>query len=91
VIVTLGGEGALAVSAEGATHYPAFPVAVVDSTAAGDAFNGALATGLAAGGSLEQALPLANAAGALTCTKRGAQDSLPGRTDVERFLSELRR
>lgn len=91
VIVTLGAEGALAVSAAAPVHYPAFPVAVVDSTAAGDAFNGALATGLAAGGSLEQALPLANAAGALACTRRGAQDSLPGRADVERFLTSLRR
>jgi ribokinase len=91
VIVTLGGEGALVVSAEGAVHYPAFPVTVVDTTAAGDAFNGALAAGLAAGGTLEQALPLANAAGALACTKRGAQDSLPARGDVERFLGSLRR
>jgi ribokinase len=64
---------------------------VVDTTAAGDAFNGALAAGLAAGGTLEQALPLANAAGALACTKRGAQDSLPARGDVERFLGSLRR
>jgi ribokinase len=91
VIVTLGGEGALVVSAEGAVHYPAFPVTVVDTTAAGDAFNGALAAGLAAGGTLEQALPLANAAGALACAKRGAQDSLPARGDVERFLGSLRR
>ena len=90
VIVTLGAEGALAVSASAPVHYPAFPVTAVDSTAAGDAFNGALATGLAAGGSLEQALPLANAAGALACTRRGAQDSLPGRADVERFLTSLR-
>jgi ribokinase len=90
VIVTLGAEGALVVSTAAPVHYPAFPVAVVDSTAAGDAFNGALATGLAAGGSLEQALPLANAAGALACTRRGAQDSLPGRADVERLLTSLR-
>jgi ribokinase len=91
VIVTLGGAGAVVVSAGFPVHYPAFPVVVVDSTAAGDAFNGALATGLAAGGSLEQALPLANAAGALACTKRGAQDSLPRRADVEAFLTALRR
>jgi ribokinase len=91
VIVTLGSEGALVVSAGEAVHYPAFPVTVLDTTAAGDAFNGALATGLAAGGTLEQALPLANAAGALACAKRGAQDSLPTRGDVERFLGSLRR
>ena len=60
-----------------------FPITPVDTTAAGDAFNGALAVGLAAGGDLEQAVPLASAAAALACTKRGAQDSLPYRADVE--------
>lgn len=91
VILTLGGQGALVCGAEGAVHFPAFPVTVVDTTAAGDAFNGALAVGLAAGGTLEQALPLANATAALTCMARGAQDALPRRVDVERFLAGLRR
>jgi len=90
VLVTLGAEGVLAVDRERALHFPAFPVSAVDTTAAGDAFNGALAVGLAAGGSLEQAIPLASAAAALACTKRGAQDSLPNRHDVERFLQSLR-
>jgi ribokinase len=90
VIVTLGGQGALACDSEAALHFPAFPVAVVDTTAAGDAFNGALAVGIAAGGSLEHAIPLAGAAAALTCTKRGAQDSLPRRSEVEHFLQSLR-
>ncbi len=89
VVVTLGGQGALACDGTAALHFPAFPVTVVDTTAAGDAFNGALAVGFAAGGSLEQAIPLAAAAAALTCTKRGAQDSLPRRGDVERFLQSL--
>ena len=62
----------------------------VDTTAAGDAFNGALAVGLAAGGSLEQAIPLANAAGALTCTRPGAQNALPDRVAVEAFLRSLK-
>ena len=91
VIVTLGGQGALVCGADTPAHYPAFPVTVVDTTAAGDAFNGALAAGLAAGGTIEQALPLANAAGALACGARGAQDSLPARRDVERFLASVRR
>jgi ribokinase len=90
VIVTLGGEGALACDGEVALHFPAFPVAVRDTTAAGDAFNGALAVGIAAGGSIEQTIPLASAAAAITCTKRGAQDSLPRRSEVERFLQSLR-
>ena len=90
VVVTLGEEGALACDQAAALHFPAFPVTVVDTTAAGDAFSGALAVGIAAGGTLEQAIPLAAAAAALTCTKRGAQDSLPHRKDVERFLQSQR-
>ena len=90
VIGTLSGQGAVVCDAKSATHYPSFPVTAMDTTAAWDAFNGALALGLAAGGSLEQAIPLASAAAALTCTRRGAQDSLPDRADVERFLGSLR-
>ena len=78
-------------TAAAALHFPAFPITPVDTTAAGDAFNGALAVGLAAGGDLEQAVPLASAAAALACTKRGAQDSLPYRADVEAYLQSLRR
>jgi ribokinase len=89
VLVTLGDRGVLACEGESMVHFPAFPVEAVDTTAAGDAFNGALAVGLAAGGSLEQAIPLANAAAALACTKRGAQDSLPQRAEVEAFLRSL--
>jgi ribokinase len=90
VIVTLGAQGALACDGERALHFPAFPVDVVDTTGAGDAFNGARAVGLAAGGRLDQAIPLAGAAAALTCTVRGAQVALPGRGEVERFLQSLR-
>jgi ribokinase len=90
VLVTLGAEGVFCLDGSAALHFPAFPIKPVDTTAAGDAFNGALAVGIAAGGSLEQAIPLASAAAALTCTKRGAQDSLPHRQEVERFLQSLR-
>ena len=90
VVVTLGAQGALACDGQRALHFPAFPVEAVDTTAAGDAFSGALAMGLAAGGSLEQAIPLASAAAALTCTRRGAQDALPDRAAVEQFLRSLR-
>jgi ribokinase len=89
VLVTLGEGGVLACYGESAVHFPAFSVQAVDTTAAGDAFNGALALGLAAGGTLEQAIPLASAAAALACTKRGAQDSLPERAEVEAFLRSL--
>jgi len=78
------------VRSERRASLPRVSVAVVDTTAAGDAFSGALAVGIAAGGNLEQAIPLAAAAAALACTKRGAQDSLPDRKDVERFLQSQR-
>ncbi|MBI4588785.1 MAG: ribokinase [Candidatus Rokubacteria bacterium] len=90
VVVTLGATGALACGEASAAHFPAFPVRAVDTTGAGDAFNGGLAVGLAAGGSLEQAIPLANAAAALACTRTGAQDALPDRAQVEAFLRGLK-
>jgi ribokinase len=90
VIITLGEQGALVCDGGSAVHFEAFPVDAVDTTGAGDAFNGALAVGLAAGGTVEQVIPLASAAAALQCTRRGAQVALPTRTDVERFLQSLR-
>jgi ribokinase len=85
-ILTLGAEGALAGTAEGEIHSPALSVPVVDTTAAGDAFNGALAAALGGGDTLQGALRFANAAAALTCTRRGAQASLPTRAEVDRLL-----
>jgi ribokinase len=90
VVVTLAEQGALVCDRGTVAHFPAFSVRAVDTTAAGDAFSGALAVGLAAGGTLEQAIPLANAAAALTCTRRGAQDALPDRAAVEAFLRSLK-
>jgi ribokinase len=86
VIVTLGEGGALAETADEVLHVPAVPVKAVDTTAAGDAFNGALAVALGEGRPLGHALRFANAAAALTCTRRGAQASLPTRDEVERLL-----
>jgi ribokinase len=82
--------GTLACDSAGVARFPVFPVGAVDTTAAGDAFNGALAVGLAAGGSSDQAVPLTSAAAALTCTRRGAQDALPDRATVEHVLRSLR-
>ena len=91
VIITLGTQGALLCDGTSAVHFPAFPVQAVDTTGAGDAFNGALAVGLAAEGTWEEAIPLASAAAALACTKRGAQSSLPDRSAVEAFFRALKR
>jgi ribokinase len=88
VILTLGAQGAFGATRDRMVHVPAFPVAVVDTTAAGDAFNGALAVALADGWTLEAAVRFANAAAGLACTQRGAQNSLPARTQVEACLAD---
>ena len=85
-IVTLGAEGAMAGTAQGEIHARALSVSVVDTTAAGDAFNGALAATVGGGDTLESALRFANAAAGLACTRRGAQPSLPTRAEVDRLL-----
>ena len=86
VILTLGGRGALLLEGQKATHVPGYRVDVVDTTAAGDAFVGGFAVGLAEGQYLAEAVRFANAAGALAVTKLGAQPSLPTRSEVEAFL-----
>ena len=86
VIVTLGVQGSIACTAGGDVRTEAFPVKAVDTTAAGDSFNGALGTALAAGDALPDALRFASAAAALACTRRGAQPSLPIRAEVDRLL-----
>ena len=83
-IVTLGPQGTVFATAEGSSRFvPAFEVAAVDSVGAGDAFNGALAVALAEGRELAEAVRVGSAAGALAVTKSGAQDSMPGRGEVE--------
>jgi ribokinase len=87
VVVTLGADGAYSLDQRRrGRHFRGFSVQVLDTTAAGDAFNGGLACGLASGRSLEEAIPLAMATAALACTRRGAQESLPNRVQVDEFL-----
>jgi len=86
VIITLGAQGVLAALDDAApAHFAAPRVAAVDTTAAGDAFNGALAVAVTEGRELAAALRFASAAAAITCTRRGAQASLPTREEVERL------
>jgi ribokinase len=87
VIVKLGGQGLVVCDAGGCRHVPAIPVQVVDTTAAGDAFCGALAARLAAGDAFDEALRYAIGAGALAVTVLGAQPSLPTLAAVERLLN----
>jgi ribokinase len=88
VIVTRGGDGA-DLHAAGAPlhHQPAFPAAPVDTTGAGDSFNGALATALAEGLDLPAALEFAAATGALSTRAVGARDGLPTRAEVEASIA----
>jgi len=86
VIVKLGGQGLVVCDADGGRHHPAIPVKVVDTTAAGDAFCGALAARLADGADFDDALHYAIAAGALAVTALGAQPSLPKLAAVEELL-----
>ena len=88
VVLTLGERGALLATGEDARLCPAFPVEVVDTTAAGDAFVAGLAVALGEGQVLVEAVRWGNAAGALATTVLGAQPSLPRRRDVELLLSQ---
>jgi ribokinase len=87
IVVTLGEQGALLVTATGEQRFAPHRVEVVDSVAAGDAFCGALAVRLAEGASLAEAVRFANAAGALAVTVAGAAPSMPRRAAVEALLS----
>ena len=86
VILTLGARGAFLATAEGRQLVPGFKVKAVDTTAAGDIFNGALAVALAEGQDLVKAVRLANAAAAISVTRMGAQPSAPTRKEIERLL-----
>ncbi|OUL32132.1 ribokinase [Nostoc sp. 106C] len=87
-IVKLGAKGVFCATAEESFFVPAFPIQVVDTVAAGDAFNGGLAAALYEGVSLHQAVVWGAAAGALAATKPGAQTSLPDRLTLDAFLKE---
>ena len=85
-MVKLGAQGVYFATTDGGDFVTPFPVEAVDSVAAGDAFNGALAVSLAEGATLDQSVRMAAAAGALAVTKSGAQDSMPYRSEVEELM-----
>ncbi len=82
IIVTLGGDGALALAADDCWRVPGIAVAVVDTTGAGDCFVGAFAAASARGEVLPAALAFANAAAALSVTRPGASATMPTRAEV---------
>lgn len=88
VVVTLGGEGALVLDASGVGEVAGVRVKAVDTTGAGDAFTGALATRLARGDSLLESARFAVRVGAAAVTKPGAQPSYPTRAELELLAPE---
>ncbi len=85
VVLTHGAEGAVVSRGKEAIHVPAFSVEAIDSTGAGDAFNGALACAMAEGLPIEVSVEMAAAAGALATTGLGAQAAMPTRADIDRL------
>jgi ribokinase len=89
VIITMGSKGAMYNAGGEIRIKPVPDVKVVDTTAAGDSFNAAVAVALADGKTIDEAVEFANIVGTLTVTKKGAQASLPDMRDVEEFIKNL--
>lgn len=89
VLVTMGKKGALFVNREVEKLFPARGVSAVDTTAAGDCFNGAFAVALAEGREFGEAVMFANAASSIAVTRNGAQTSIPSREETEEALREM--
>ena len=83
VVITMGKRGVYCFDGHHGEIIPTLPVKAVDTTAAGDTFNGAMATALAEGKSLKEACRFGNAAAALSVMKAGAQPSIPQRAEIE--------
>lgn len=87
VVATLGAQGCAAWDGQALHAVPGRPVAVVDSTGAGDTFVGALAAARWQGRPLAEALSRANAAGALSCTAAGARSGMPRTPELDALLA----
>ncbi len=88
VTLTMGAQGYLLATKDGAEFVPSVKVDAVDATAAGDAFTGSLAVGLALGKTFKDAALFANHVAALSVTKMGAQSSMPDAEQVENFIEK---
>lgn len=91
VLITLGSKGVFLDSGSTQKIIPAYKVRPVDTTAAGDVFNGALAVALAEGRELTEAVRFANAAAAISVTRFGAQPSAPKRREIDKFFQQASR
>jgi len=88
VVLKLGARGAYVSSCRVEAFVPAFSVRAVDTTAAGDAFNGAFAVGLVKGMSPEACATFATVVAAISVTRRGARDSMPTLEEAKAFMVE---
>ena len=86
VIITIGSKGALLASRDETKIIGGHKVEAIDTTAAGDVFNGALAVAIAENKSLDEAIRFANAAAAVSVTRMGAQPSAPTREEIDKML-----
>jgi ribokinase len=86
VVIKLGEDGAILAKSNMEKYFPAYDVKPVDTTGAGDAFSAALAVSIIENKNIEYAVNFANAAGALTVTKLGAQSAVPTRIELENFI-----
>ncbi|WP_320175049.1 ribokinase [Maridesulfovibrio sp.] len=88
VLITLGEKGAFLSRAEGKKLIGGYSVKAVDTTAAGDTFNGALVASMQKGASIEQAIGFAHGAAAISVTRLGAQTSIPSLEEVNQFIKD---
>ena len=87
VVLKMGSHGSYLATQEGVGHLiPAFPVKAIDTTAAGDAFNGGFATGLMLGKSSVESAIFGAAVAGISVTRKGAQPSMPSMAEVEEFM-----
>ncbi len=86
IVVTQGAAGALLVDGERRERFPGRAAIAVDTTGAGDTFNGVLATWLAEEGSLEDAIRAANMAASISVTRPGARSGMPMRAEIDALL-----
>jgi ribokinase len=91
VIVTMGSQGSFWLNGADGEHYRAMKVKAVDTTGAGDAFNGALAYSIANGQSIDDAIRFASSVAAFSVTKMGAQSSMPTTKELRAFAKNGRR
>lgn len=89
VVVTLGKNGVVYNCGSEIIHKPVPEVAVVDTTAAGDSFSGALAVAISSDEDINKAIDFANAVGTITVTKKGAQASLPSLQEVREYMKNM--